>query len=101
MCFWQENILNGVPEKIGTATEVIASIPTRMAPVLPEESGATVLKSALQRVIEFSKKGLRCLSPVSIRSQLFESRGNEAQRFGALRRSGIRSTNVRFSTNVY
>lgn len=55
MCFWQENILNGVPPW-WAATEVIANIPTRMAPVLPEESGATVLKSALQRVIEFSKK---------------------------------------------
>ncbi|MDX5338148.1 MAG: hypothetical protein LPK25_03905, partial [Cyclobacteriaceae bacterium] len=62
--------------KIDTATEVIASIPTRMTPVLPDKPGATVLKSALQRVIEFSKKRLRCLSPVSIRSQLFKSRGN-------------------------
>gem|GEM_PF-3602881 len=41
MCFWQENILNGViPQMWDTTTEVIASIPTRIAPVLPE--GATV-----------------------------------------------------------
>ena len=65
MCFWQENILNGVPfllvTGIRTATEIIAGIPTRIAPVLPDKPGATVLKSALQRVIEFSKKQLKCL----------------------------------------
>jgi hypothetical protein len=77
MCFWQENILNGVIRQVrDTATEVIANIPTRMTPVLPDKPGATVLKSALQRVIEFSKKHLKCLYLVSIRSQLFKSRGN-------------------------
>ena len=82
MCFWQENILNGVIRQVrDTTTEVIASIPTRIAPVLPDKPGATVLKSALQRVIEFSKKRLRFLHPVSIRSQLFKVGGITANVF--------------------
>ena len=52
-------------QTIGTATEVIASIPTRMTPVLPDKSGATVLKSALQRVIEFNKKWWSGIYPLA------------------------------------
>ena len=62
MCFWQENILNGViPQVRDTAPEAIARIPTRIGPVLPDKSGVKHDKSALQRVIEFSKKQLKCL----------------------------------------
>jgi hypothetical protein len=47
MCFWLEKILNGVGLK-PTATEVMASISTRIALVL----NATLKKSALHRALK-------------------------------------------------
>jgi hypothetical protein len=38
MCFWQENILKGVHANLVAATEVIANISTRIAPVLLSDS---------------------------------------------------------------
>jgi hypothetical protein len=67
MCFWQENILNGVPETVGTATEVIASISTRIAPVLLSNS----LKIGLTKSICKFKKKWNDPKTVSLRSKCF------------------------------
>jgi hypothetical protein len=45
-----------------------------------------------------------CLQPFTIRELFYfviVPQQHSSQRFGALRRSGFRSTNVRFSTNIY